>query len=157
MPGFSSTGSDPTGSLPSIANTTPAPGGDPVPFTRSAARTIKVGAAARAFTAPTPGYWDMTNPKKPRGIKDPNATLDFTFDWSEWLSDLGSALIGAIEWLPGGGAQIVANPPADEGKFATVVLAAGTGGEVPLTCRITTDTVPPLVEDRTVYLTIEDR
>lgn len=125
---------------------------------RSAARTIKVGAANRAFTAPSPGYWDMTNAKKPKGIKDPNATLDFTFDWSDWLADLGTGvLIASHEFLPGGGAVAVATPPADEGKFATVVLAAGSGGEVALTCRITTDTTPALIEDRTVYLIIEER
>lgn len=156
MPGFTASGSTPAGSLPA-ATITENPGGDPVTLTRSQARTIKIGAASRAFTAPNPGYWDMTNSKKPVGLKDPNSTLDITFDWSDWLADIGGALIAQFEIIPGGGVVVASKPPAEAGKLATVVLAGGETGEAPITCRITTDTVPPLVEDRTVTLRLEER
>jgi hypothetical protein len=32
--------------------------------------------------------YDLTNPVKPTITKDPDATLDYTFDWTDWLDDI---------------------------------------------------------------------
>lgn len=126
-------------------------------FIRSAVRTIQVSATSRTFIVGTPGYWDATNAKKPKGLKDPDGTLDITLDWKPWLDDIGGVPIASIEWFPSNGVAVVSNPPAIEGRYATVVLTGGEPGDAPIGCRITTDSVPPLTEDRTVILVIEER
>jgi hypothetical protein len=124
-------------------------------FVPSAARTIAVQAAPGAFTVPTSGFWTTTDPKKPRGVKDPDSTVDVSFDWADWLNDISDAAATFV-FEVGGGLSIVGDQPT--GSLATVFVSGGTVGELaPITCRITSASVPPRVEDRTVYLSIEER
>ena len=37
----------------------------------------------------TGAYWNQSNPLKPWGYFDPDAVLDFPFDWAAWLADIG--------------------------------------------------------------------
>ena len=128
--------------------------GGPLTYTASTVRTVKVQPGTRAFTA-SGDFWDMSNPKKPRGLKDPNSTIDVSIDWSDWLADCQDAAVSYTWTLDGGLTQAGAGTL---GSVATVFVSAGTSGAVSnLTCRITTASTPPRVEDRTVSLTIEDR
>lgn len=128
--------------------------GLPMSFTPSVARRIKVGASTRAFSTTLPGYWDLTNPKKPKGLKDPSAQLDVTFDWSDWLTDCADT-IAAVEWVLGGTLQNEGAALAT--ALATIFVSGGVTGEAEVTCRITTNSTPPRIEDRTVFLLIENR
>lgn len=123
-------------------------------FTPSTARTVKVQPGTRAFTA-TGDFWDMSNPKKPRGLKDPNSTIDVSIDWTDWLDDCKDSAASFSWTLTNGASQVAIGNTAG---LATVFLSLGTAGnEVAITCRLTTGSTPPRTEDRTVYLTIEDR
>src|SRR5213595_101925 len=48
--------------------------GGNVAFTPSVARTVKVLPGKRAFVA-SGDFWNMDDPSKPRGLKDPNSTI----------------------------------------------------------------------------------
>ena len=92
--------------------------------------------------------------KRPRIDKDPDATLDYSFDWTDWLdgetiaeyevtvdgvTKVSDVRAGAIvtAWISGG----VASP----GTFASV------------TCSVTTDSSPQRTDERTIYLKIVER
>ena len=36
-------------------------------------------------------FWNVQSPAKPKGVKDPNAVLDYPIDFSEWLADVSDA------------------------------------------------------------------
>lgn len=36
-------------------------------------------------------FWNVTNPAKPKGIKDPNAVLDFPISFAAWLADVSDS------------------------------------------------------------------
>lgn len=126
--------------------------GGSLTFVPSPARTVKVQAVDRAFTAGS--FWNMADPKKPKGLKDPNATLDFSFDWTAWLADCSDTLLSADFVLGDGLANAGEHT---DGAVSTVFISGGVAGVVPITCRIVTASVPARIEDRTIYLTIEDR
>ena len=39
---------------------------------------------------PTGDFWDQTNPAKPFGLFDPDAVIDIPFDWTAYLTGIGS-------------------------------------------------------------------
>lgn len=121
----------------------------PPTFTRSTSRTIIVGEVPGSFSQDG-GFWNLADPKKPTGSIDPNSTIDITFDWTKVLADIDAG-IADIEFdivgLTAGGAY-------GEGAFATIFVSSATGA-ASITCRITTDSVPSRIEDRTVFLTVE--
>lgn len=87
--------------------------------------------------------------------KDPNATLDFTVDWSEWLTAVGDA-IASVEWFTTGG--VVVESSEFTVNSATAFVSGGVVGEpAKLTCRITTSNVPPRIDDRTLSIKIVQR
>jgi hypothetical protein len=121
----------------------------PPTFTRSTSRTIIVGEVPGSFSQDG-GFWNLTNPKKPTGSIDPNSTIDITFDWTKVLADIDAGIddiVFDIVGLTAGGAY-------GTGAFATIFVSNVTG-PASITCRITTDSVPPRIEDRTVFLTVE--
>jgi hypothetical protein len=73
----------------------------------------------------------------PQVNKDPNAALDYTIDWSDWL---GADTIAASTWTvatPAGG--LVSATPAITPTTARTWLSGGTAGQVVrVTNRITT-------------------
>lgn len=124
-------------------------------FSPSQSRTILVQAAPGAFVPSAGGFWDMTNPKQPRGLKDPDGTFDVTFDWTPWLADIADSA-ASFEFIVGGG--LTKQNDFRDGNKATVFVSAGTpAGRAPVTCRIRSASSPARIEDRTIYLTIEDR
>lgn len=84
--------------------------------------------------------------------KDPDAVLDYTVDWSDWLSD--GETIATSEWLDVEG--IVKDFDTNTDTTATVWLSGGTSPEVyVLTNRITTS--DGRGDDRSIRIRVRDR
>ncbi len=100
-------------------------------------------------------YWDTTNPLKPKGIKDPDAVLDFPISFVDWLADVSDTLdtftvltTGGLVWD-----ELLSN--AANG-IVTVWLSGGTlGSTASFTVRVVT--VGGRTDDRTFFLKIVDR
>lgn len=131
------------------ATTSPPDSSTPPTFTRSVSRTIIVGEVPGSFEQDG-RFWSLTDPKKPTGSIDPDSKIDITFDWTKVLADIDAGIADIefdIAGLTAGGAY-------GTGVFATIFVSNATG-PASITCRITTDSIPPRIEDRTVFLTVE--
>ena len=85
--------------------------------------------------------------------KDPNATLDYLFDWSAWLTDI-SDTITSVDWVLSDGLTEVSSSNTTTG--ATIFVSGGTLDEIEtVTCRITT--AGGRIDDRTVNLKMVSR
>lgn len=85
--------------------------------------------------------------------KDPDAALDYTWDWADWLASAGDTLQGAT--VTGAGVTVVGTP-AVVGSLVVARLAGGTAGTfATATCRITT--AGGQIEDRSIQLQILQR
>lgn len=86
--------------------------------------------------------------------KDPNSVLDYSWDWTEWLSTLNGDTISTADVTVTGGLTV--NLVGHDSVFVTAWLAGGTvNGRATATCRIVT--VGGRTEDRTIYLYIRER
>lgn len=66
--------------------------------------------------------------------KDPDADLDWIFDWNDWLAEFET--ISSVTFFTDPG--ITPHDPANTQKTATIWLAGGTEGQVyKITCRVT--------------------
>ncbi len=87
--------------------------------------------------------------------KDPDATLDYEFDWAAWLDVVGDS-IASVEFVLSSGLTLVSQ--SNTASTATAYVSGGEDGEEEtLTCRITTSSTPPRVDDRSVTLWIVER
>jgi hypothetical protein len=121
-------------------------------FTPSLARTINVQATSPVFTGGK--WWTLSDPKKPRAAKDPDSTIDITFDWSVWLDDIGSVTISDVTFTLNGVNSV---GTFSDGIKTTVFVSGGTAGSAAtVACKITTLTTPPRTDERTIYLDIGD-
>jgi hypothetical protein len=121
-------------------------------FTPSSARTINVQATSPVFTGGK--WWTLTDPKKPRGLKDPDATIDITFDWSVWLDDIGSVTISDVTFTLNGVSSVGS---FSDGTKVTVFVAGGTpGSAATVACRIKTLSSPSRTDERTIYIDIAE-
>lgn len=86
------------------------------------------------------------------GILDPDATLDWTFDWTAWLAD--GDTITSHHLIPDG---ITISQHAHTATTVTTWLSDPTPGKTwaSVTCRITT--AQGRTDDRTLQLRIENR
>lgn len=86
--------------------------------------------------------------------KDPNAILDYSWDWTAWLSALnGDTISSATVSVTGG---LTVGTVGHDATFVTAWLSSGTVGvRATATCRIVT--VGGRTEDRTIYLYIRER
>ncbi|MFI6639934.1 hypothetical protein [Streptomyces sp. NPDC050504] len=88
-----------------------------------------------------------------RFTKDPQARLDYSWDWTDWLgaSDtVASATVTVPAGLTAVGAPVVAD------AVVTQRVSGGVLGEVyTLVCQVTT--VGGLIDERSIRLTIGDR
>jgi len=93
--------------------------------------------------------------------KDPNAILDYIFDWTLWLDAVGDTLATHVAAVTGSDPASTAAIAASSisGKMVIVWVSGGVLGEtVSLRCRITTSLSPqPRTDDRTAYLKIRER
>lgn len=89
-------------------------------------------------------------------VKDPNAVLDYVFDWTDWLDALPDTINSATSAIESGTGTIVQTLVV--GKTVVVWVSGGVVGEtIALRCRITTNSTPARVDDRTVYLKVKER
>jgi hypothetical protein len=87
-------------------------------------------------------------------IKDPNAQLDFSVDWSDWLT--GEEIISASSWTIPDGLTLVSQSYTN--TTATVFLSGGTVGRSYLVQnRITTNNATPRIDDRSFEVYVENR
>lgn len=98
-------------------------------------------------------FWDVTNPKKPKGIKDPDAVLDYPIDFSTWLADIGDAYASHTIAVTGG---LVVDSSFESNGVITPVLSAGDPGET-ATFTIHIVTLGGREDDRTFYLKMQER
>ena len=84
--------------------------------------------------------------------KDPDATLDYVWDWSEWLA--ADEIISTVAWIVPDG--INQGDTSNTDKTATIWLSGGTAIEsYEITCRITTN--QGRTDDRTQTIRVIDR
>lgn len=86
--------------------------------------------------------------------KDPDATLDYTLDWSEWLNDSENLVTADVSVE---GATLVQTQLTNQ--MVTAWILGGTvGSTISLRYRITTDSSPvQRIDDRTLKLRITER
>lgn len=92
--------------------------------------------------------------------RDTNAQLDYAFDWSAWLALNGDDQIASAEFIVDPSLTIV--DQAFDATTATVWLTGGTKpatgpNKLRVTCRITTNNIPPRIDDRSIFLKIVER
>lgn len=86
--------------------------------------------------------------------KDPDAVLDYSQDWSAWLTPLSDTITGAPLWTAGTGLTIVSQ--SNTTTSSTAFVSGGkVGNKIPLACRITT--AGGRTDERTVHLKIVQR
>lgn len=84
--------------------------------------------------------------------KDPDATLDWVWDWNEWL-DEGETISTSTFFATVG---LVITQSSNTTKTATVWLSGGTAGQVyQVTNRITTSS--GRTDDRSITIRVEER
>lgn len=85
--------------------------------------------------------------------KDPDAVLDYTFDWGPWLAPIVDTIV-AVTWLPDAGLTVGSS--SFTATTATAFVSGGTADTtMNLTCRITT--AGGRTDDRSISLKIVNR
>lgn len=125
-------------------------------FIPSTARTINVMATSPIFSGGK--WWNLSDVKKPRATKDPDATIDITFNWADYLNDISdknnAVVISDVTFTVNG---ISSSGTFSDGVNTTVFVTGGTpGSSATVACKITTATQPPRTDERTIYLDIGD-
>lgn len=87
-------------------------------------------------------------------VKDPEARLDYTWDWSDWLAEVVDTLSAATVTVPAG-LTVVGASVVDEGVVTQRVSGGVLGATYRMVCQITT--VGGLVDERSIELTIMER
>lgn len=86
-------------------------------------------------------------------VKDPDAVLDYAFDWSAWLAD-GEGIASYTITATG----VTVDSDSQAAGIVTVWVSGGTAATTAtLACRITTDNVPARVDERTKIIRIRNR
>lgn len=84
--------------------------------------------------------------------KDPNAILDYSWDWTTWLDALPDTINTAT--VTGDGVTVASTMTV--GKIVTAFISGGAVGETAIvTCRVIT--TGGRQEDRRIYLNIVER
>lgn len=85
-------------------------------------------------------------------IKDPDAVLDWSFDWSRWL-DAGETITLATVAATG---SVVVDSTVTASPIVTAWVSGGTAGDTDsVTCQITTS--DGRTDERTIRLSIRER
>jgi hypothetical protein len=86
--------------------------------------------------------------------KDPDAVLDFAFDWSSWLAT-GETISSHTVTVETG---ITKDSDSESSGVVTVWLSGGSVGErYDVECEITTNTSPSRKDERTMIIKVEER
>lgn len=85
-------------------------------------------------------------------LLDPDASLDFAFDWTDWLTDTETITDFTVTVDD----TVTVSRTSQTGGVVTVWLSGGTvGSYVHVTCHITTDA--GRIDDRTMTIRIVER
>jgi hypothetical protein len=85
-------------------------------------------------------------------IKDPDATLDFAFDWSDWLADSETISTYTITAQTG----LTKTLDSQANGIVTVWVSGGTAGNwYSLACKIVTNA--NRTDERTMRIQVQDR
>jgi UDP-N-acetylglucosamine enolpyruvyl transferase len=95
-------------------------------------------------------------------MKDPNSDEPHGFDWTLWLAELGaSVVVNTSTWVITGTDALLTShdPTIVAGSLKTqVYLAAGTvGKKYTVTNRVTTNSAPPVTDERSFYVFVQDQ
>lgn len=94
----------------------------------------------------------ISNAGKASIVKDPDAVLDYSWDWSDWLDDIGDSIASANVLVSG----VTKDSQSVSAGVVTAFLSGGTRDTyATATCRIVT--AGGRTEDRTFTLKIRDR
>jgi hypothetical protein len=93
----------------------------------------------------------MTSDSSNVFVKDPQAILDYSVDWTNWLD---SDTISAVAWVVPAG---IINPAiSNTTKTATIWLSSGTvGNSYDIICRITT--TGGRTDERTITVSVRNK
>jgi hypothetical protein len=87
-------------------------------------------------------------------IKDVQAVLDYTIDWTEWLNN--GEHIHSVVWTVSTGINNVST--SNTNFAATIWLSGGIAhSSYNVGCRITTNTTPARVDERTFTINVQER
>lgn len=88
-------------------------------------------------------------------LKDPDATLDYYFNWTDWLAQIGETIATSSVTVPAG---LTKESESDDGQVVTVWLSGGTAGErYEVVNSVTTTGATPREEDRTMTVLCVER
>lgn len=100
-------------------------------------------------------FWDITNLAKPKGIKDPDAVLDFPINFSAWLSEMNDTYAShTVECDLDSG--LVCDSSSQAAGVITPILSGGIAGKTGW-FKIHIITTGGREDDRTFYLKISER
>lgn len=86
--------------------------------------------------------------------KDPDSTLDYTFDWSDWLADGETIASQTVDTETG----LTEESIAASSSAVTVWVSGGTvGNQYSVACKITTDNNPARVDERTIDIAVKQQ
>jgi len=114
----------------------------------SESRIFEIIDENRTFNIKHLGGIDMSN----RFLKDPDAILDYIFDWEDWLED-GEFISSYVITIPDGLTQV---NDGKSGYKVTVWLSGGTAGtDYTVSCKIVTS--GGRTEERSIVLRVVER
>ena len=101
-------------------------------------------------------FWDTTNTEKPKGIKDPDAILDYPISFVDWLADISDTYSSHTVFTSGGTGGLTCDSSSQSAGIITPIFSGGIIGETAwFTIRIVT--TGGRTDDRTFYLKTKDR
>ncbi len=90
--------------------------------------------------------------------KDPDAVLDYTFDWTDWLASASTppdTIVSGQCAISGDSAASISSVSFDQQRVTAWVQGGTVGAKATLRCRITT--AAGRIDDRSVFLKIKER
>jgi hypothetical protein len=90
-------------------------------------------------------------------VKDPTATLDYPFDWTAYLADVGDTIASAMFTITGSATAAITAQSNTTVKAVAWIAGGAIGDTVKLNCKITTTSTPARLDDRSVYIKIKAR
>lgn len=124
-------------------------------FARSPSRTLRVSRLSVSTGTGLSEGFDMTEPMRPTAYHDPQAALDYSWDWRPFLEDMQDE-IEIHTFVPASGASVVQTNSGAVGVITGIVqVTASVGSTVGVTSRIVTTN--GRTNDRTIYLKVSDR
>jgi len=86
--------------------------------------------------------------------KSPEAELDYSFDWTDWLT--AGEVIASSDWIIPSG--LIEEASSSTGQLTVVWLSGGTFGETyTVTNRITTNSSPRRTDTRSIKIQVTTR